>query len=99
MVEVIRRTEEGIFVCVPSPKGFLGVNEISTDRGPNTLDYDLDADKRPLSDEASDAGNSVWATVKSKGSKKRNKWDLATGSQVSWTDGKTLGGARNGGQG
>ena len=42
-------------VCVPSPKGILGVNEISTDRGPNTLVYDLDADKRPLSEEASDA--------------------------------------------
>ena len=73
MVEVIRHTDEGIFVGVPSPKGILGVDEISTDRGPNKLDHDLDADKRPLSEEASDAGNSVWVTVKSKGSKKRNK--------------------------
>ena len=44
------------------------------------IDYDLDADKRPPDEEASDAGNSIWVTVKSKGSKKRNKWDLATGS-------------------
>ena len=50
--------------CVPSPKGTLGVNEISTDHGPNTIDYDLDADKRPPSEEASDAGNSIWVTVK-----------------------------------
>ena len=98
MVEVIRWMDEGIFVGVLSPKGILGENEISTDRGPNTLVYDLDADKRPLSEEASDAGNSVWVTVKSKGSKKRNKWDLATGSQVSWTSGKALGCARNSSQ-
>ena len=99
MVEVIRRTDEGIFICVPSPKGILGVNDISTDRGPNTIDYDLDADKRCLSEETSDAGNSIWVTVKSKGSKKMNKWDLATGSQVSWTSGKALRGTRNSSQG
>jgi len=99
MVEVIRRTDEAIFVCVPSPKGILGVDEISTDRGPNKLDHDLDADKRPLSEETSDAGNSVWVTVMRKGSKKRIKWDLATGSHVRWTSGKALGGARNSGQG
>ena len=85
--------DEGIFVCAPSPKGILGDNEISTDRGPNMIDYDLDAHKRAPEEEASDAGNSIWVTVKSKGSKKRNKWDLATGSQASWTSGKALGGA------
>ena len=62
--------DEGIFICVPSPKGILGNNEISMDRGPGMIDYDLDADKRPLSEEASDAGNTIWVTVKSKGSKK-----------------------------
>ena len=61
-------------MCVPSPKGILGVDENSMDRGPNKLDHGRDADKRPLSEEASDAGNSIWVTVKSKGSKKRNKW-------------------------
>ena len=91
--------DEGIFICVPSPKGILGVNEISMDHCPDMIDYDLDADKKSLSEEASDAGNSIWVTVKSKGSKKRNKWDLATGSQLSWTSGKALGGARNSSQG
>ena len=75
-------------------RGILGDNELSMDCGPSMIDYDLDADKRAAEEEASDAGNSIGVTVKSKGSKKRNKWDLATGSQVRWTGGKALGGAR-----
>ena len=67
--------------------------------GPSVIDYDLDADKRAPEEEASDAGNSIWITVKSRGSRKRNKWNLATGSQVSWTDRKVLEGARSRGQG
>ena len=48
-----------IRMCSES-KRYLGDNEISTDCGPSTIDYDLDANKRAPEEEASDAGNSIW---------------------------------------
>ena len=80
---MLRRTDEGIFLCVPSPTK----NEIepaektstgsTTDlEGPTNLEGPTDLEGP--NEESSEGGNSPWVRVVDRGHKKTIKWDRST---------------------
>ncbi|WP_317202153.1 Ty1/Copia family ribonuclease HI, partial [Janthinobacterium sp.] len=85
---VIRQTDDGIFLCVPSPEcngtGSIFVQGLNT----GTSDEGRNACSRTSDSKTSEGGNTPWIEVIGRGSRKKTQWDTSIAGSVRRTDRK-----------